>query len=626
MSGPLDFPPPERDLVDQLSAQIASYDGDAEKTSAIIDLAQRLIAEISQDVGPYKELLARVEVILIPQLGHMCGEASIDSKMDELFEIVRTKESLIDEAAFNKEMIKVRVERGIKDPSIKDVSLLDSVKQLYKSGQLKDKSDLHLIKYIIKNISPYDSILQEPTDFIGNLSVETAYETLSLIIKKFPAFFMLNTRLIFEKFSISQSGLLQPILTQKQFVDLFLSQKNGWNSISHLIPIALELSDEGAINAFFETFSSDESTSASFTEAVISKLQSLLTATSMDREIITPSTIHFLAHAFKLIPDKVEVFEHLEKLEILSPEVTYMREFAQLKEKVALEKATQLSGDPIKKDLDEHSGHLWRCISKRLDPTGKGYLYDFEAKYHLDTNGLERRINIKIYPAVEYPSDQLYRLIRPQKDKSDPVITFLNDLGYSFTDHGSSIGMTFPDKAALMAAYIKYKEEHVELDLPQLDIISSPGIATDLDFINLLIAHDGLISDEKEFIHDHTSHIMPLLVRAFLGSSKFNEIKEKTVGMYKAYREKIERSQAELGQYLPIIQTVLGAYVDTMSSRADEGVFSLNNILKDPDWVRYLKIRYSQKVHDESSEPKPPVFNHETIPEIERLVAIVETA
>lgn len=623
MSGPLDFPPFRKDLVDQLSDQIASYDGDAKKTSPIIELTQSLIDTIRRDVGPSKELLARIEVILFPKLGRLYEEDSIDSKMDELFEIVRNKESSIDKATFNKEMIKVRIQRVSEDPSIRDDSLLDSAKELYNSGYLKDKNDLLIIKYIIKNISPYDSILTDSSEFIENLSVETAYETLSFIIEKKAAFFMRNTRLIFEKLSIPQSDLLQPILTQNQFVDLFLSQQNGWNSISHLIPILLELS-EGAISVFFKTFSSDERTSAAFTEAVLNKLQLLITTPPMHREPITPSTMHFLIHAFELIRDKVEVFEHLEKLEILSPEVTHMREFAQLKEKVAVEKALQLSTDPIKKDLDEHSGHLWRCISKRLDPTGKGYLYDFEAKYHPDMGGLERLINIKIYPAVEYTSHELYNLIRLQKDKSDPVVTFLNDLGYSFTDHGSSLRMTFPDKNALMATYIKYKEEHPELDLPQLDIISSPGIATDLDFINLLIAHDGLISDEKEFIHDNTSHIWPLLVRAFLGSSKFNEIKETTVGMYKAYREKIERSQAELGQYLPIIQTVLGAYVDTMSNRADEGVFSLNNILKDPDWVRYLKIRYSQKVHDESSEPKPPVFNRETIPEIERLVAIIE--
>ena len=350
MSGPLGFPPFERDLVDQLSGMLADYDGDAEKTLAVVSLSQKLIAEINRGDEPSKELVARLEVILIPQLGRIYEEASIDANMDQLFDAVRAQERLIDPASFYKETIKVRVERVVNKPSIIDDGLFFLAANLYIDGHLKEKKDLFVIQYLIEQASQHYSerslLFYPPDKFIKNLSCETAYEALAFIIKKFPTFFMLNTRLIFENLITRQSDSSQSILTQKQFVELFLSQPNGWNSVSHLISISLELSKK-AINILFEAFSSDERTLASFTEAVISKLHLLINPSMMDREPITPSAMHFLILAFGLISDKVEVFENLETLQALSYEVTYMSEFVQFKERVAHEKALQLSSDPM---------------------------------------------------------------------------------------------------------------------------------------------------------------------------------------------------------------------------------------------------------------------------------------
>ncbi len=96
--------------------------------------------------------------------------------------------------------------------------------------------------------------------------------------------------------------------------------------------------------------------------------------------------------------------------------------------------------------------------------------------------------------------------------------------------------------------------------------------------------------------------------------------------MYQNYLEKIEKSKATLGEYLPILYKLLGACIDLTSTQDDERVFKLNEILQSEIWLNYLKISYSQKAHDESHEPKPPVFNDATKAEIERLVAIVESA
>ena len=51
---------------------------------------------------------------------------------------------------------------------------------------------------------------------------------------------------------------------------------------------------------------------------------------------------------------------------------------------------------------------------------------------------------------------------------------------------------------------------------PNLDIISSEGIATDVQYIKAYLSHDVLLSSEKEFMHDQFAHVIPTIRLMFV--------------------------------------------------------------------------------------------------------------
>jgi len=159
-------PSPQRDLVEEFSTLIHRNKDTHSEDSAISALAQSLIEAISDPAMPPANLIARIEVMILDKIDVDSDQESLLSKIAELRTVVSLKKDTIDQLTLHKEMIKAKVENYLKYPMVpidKD-SLFNSAKQLYFTGHLKDKNDLFVIHYLIKESSPVNTAI-EPSNF-----------------------------------------------------------------------------------------------------------------------------------------------------------------------------------------------------------------------------------------------------------------------------------------------------------------------------------------------------------------------------------------------------------------------------------------------------------------------------
>ncbi len=386
-------PSPQRDLVEELSILIDKNKDTHTQDTAIYSLAQSLIEAISAPEMPPANLIARVEVMILDKIEVDIDQESILSKISQLRALVSLKKDTIDQVTLHKERIKARVENYLKYPQIpidKD-SLFNSAKQLYFTGHLKDKNDLFVIHYLIQESSPLRTAIEPFNEFIINLSTETAYAALAFLIKIRPKFFELNFFVICEKLLIAYGDSPHPILRNEQIVELFLSQPYGLNDISlltrNLVNNELPMN---VINVVFEAFFNNSKTSGLLKKSVNEQAGFII----VGNKPITPYKMVFLSQAIESIKDKPIAFSRIETLKAIHPEVATIPQFIELEASITAQKAAEIARDAEKKAIDEHTGGLWRCISRKPDPSGVGYLYEFMLKTEFINQGLKRPLVI----------------------------------------------------------------------------------------------------------------------------------------------------------------------------------------------------------------------------------------
>ena len=287
-------------------------------------------------------------------------------------------------------------------------------------------------------------------------------------------------------------------------------------------------------------------------------------------------------------------------------------------------------------ELRKKDSELWRCIGRKKQT--EGYLYTFRFNPESTKVSGYKSTNALIYPAIE-PDIDLFAIHLVAYSQS----SFLVELGYFATDkRGNSDEfsehntITIPDREALLYRYNQLRTlSPTFAHLPELSIISSAGIASDLDFVQGLIDYDGLISEGKEFIHDQIIHIVPLLETAINGSEFYEKVKKAKISWFQSYlkkinfiKEEIKKPQShilkpELSEIfrknLPILETLLGALVDTIGSKIftpelviENFLYRLEGIIVSDLWIRYLEKRYNF----DSSEPEIPKFNQKIIEQL----------
>ncbi len=255
--------------------------------------------------------------------------------------------------------------------------------------------------------------------------------------------------------------------------------------------------------------------------------------------------------------------------------------------------------DYIEEKTAPKNGEIWDCINCELDTYG-GNVYTFQIKPEYDIlrypeqNLAFIEKTLQIYPAVEKCSLQLASYFLDTKEYDDfienfvqrsqikkakqykalyePIIKIrrqLRSLKIIFEVDEFGTYLMLPDEKSLTARWNLLKDKYP--DIKPIHIKSSKGIASDKAFIESYFTHDALLSSGKEFIHDHTVHLIPTL--AFMLTRErceliYSKDKFKLVQLVIQNYRKLEiaiklcESEKDFTQ----LQTALGAFVDELSS------------------------------------------------------------
>lgn len=208
-----------------------------------------------------------------------------------------------------------------------------------------------------------------------------------------------------------------------------------------------------------------------------------------------------------------------------------------------------------KEDIARKHSALWECVKRRHDKYG-GYIYTFRLRDEFDerlspekADAAIREKNKELSPAIERPVDfeieafdfslsedawihKLKSRIDFTNDTEGKMDKFMRNrfrifreiakLGYEVKTDSTGVYFSAPDREALLNRYQKLKETHPTL--PDFDVVSSDGIASDIEYIEALSVCDAILSDGNEFMHDHLAHIIPTLhLLLILEMSQFSE-------------------------------------------------------------------------------------------------------
>lgn len=177
-----------------------------------------------------------------------------------------------------------------------------------------------------------------------------------------------------------------------------------------------------------------------------------------------------------------------------------------------------------KREIAKRSSAFWECVDRAPDEFG-GYIYKFRAKDEYDDlspheNQLARRhaayeMRKKIAPTGEYLASELH-LFNPEYRHA----AVLHELGYASYFQADGVYLYLPDREAVTARWQVLRRQHPEL--PELRILSHPGAAADKTFIEAFFTHDVLLSTEKEFVHDHFSHLIRTVIMMLTSGEEDN--------------------------------------------------------------------------------------------------------
>ncbi len=307
------------------------------------------------------------------------------------------------------------------------------------------------------------------------------------------------------------------------------------------------------------------------------------------------------------------------------------------------------------KEIKEKSGSMWECVDRKPNKLG-GYIYIFQIKpEYNDLTGSDEEKNSGLeagaekmhetFPAFEFlgsqldyldpksnlePSeeereeywDEIRSTIPKEKTKEECRENFrklyrdeaeiLQRLGFQRSCKEGAVYLEIPEPEALRANWESVREGRE--DLPELDIASSEGVASNLEFAMNYVTNTVLVSSQQEFVHDNLLHVIPALKEMIssgkLGAADFHakraafkkiillyfmrftianqEVEENRYGLSKERIDKIKNT-------LPILETHFGAFVDVYpdEDRLKDTVDGFPSILSPANsnvsWMKFMK-------------------------------------
>ncbi len=165
-------------------------------------------------------------------------------------------------------------------------------------------------------------------------------------------------------------------------------------------------------------------------------------------------------------------------------------------------------------------------------------------------------------------------------------------LGYKLEKRNRSVFLFLPTQETILK---RWKQEW-----PRFDILKMKGSATPITFIESYLTHDSILSEDKEYVHDHLIHLVSSLAAFFLYGLNNRIIYQKErARLAKAvainYRLiLLEEKRTPLEPLLIKMKLALSALVDVILSRAHfdhDNDYLLNKhftfIWIDPLWAPY---------------------------------------
>lgn len=258
--------------------------------------------------------------------------------------------------------------------------------------------------------------------------------------------------------------------------------------------------------------------------------------------------------------------------------------------------------------INAKHGALWECIDCVPNEFG-GEIYTFKLKdiynpyspkYSSEAEGPE------LFPAIE-PELTFCNYIFGSKEEANKILETvgkeyiekfgdirlysddLKFLGYNFKTNEDGAVLMLPDREALLS---NWKNLRKVRDLPKLSVLSSEGIADDLSFVKAYIYHDALLSTGKEFVHDHTIHILSTITKILTEKSLYADKQSKMVAEISKNLQKITIAKNQLKQniltiesekldklkqFFPVIEAYLGSFVDTITATSWFADFSISD-------------------------------------------------
>ncbi len=257
-----------------------------------------------------------------------------------------------------------------------------------------------------------------------------------------------------------------------------------------------------------------------------------------------------------------------------------------------------------KGEIERKSGHMWECVGRRNG------IYQFHMKPEYESDEAYIRKAQEIAPAVEtngkyaremFDTSEVDEPLREAYQKSGLALLsevgfrhktavmslVYEELGYGAAADDSGTLMWLPNTKELEGRWAKLQEKNPKL--ADLRVLAAAGIATDEAFVLGHVTHNVLLSEDKEFIHDHTVHIVAQieLLASLAGKGiKFEQYKHSIAqGVFSLYKkilsmehnlEGLDLSFRLSAKELAMIKRSMGAIIDLFSSQtrvADPSMF-----------------------------------------------------
>ena len=194
------------------------------------------------------------------------------------------------------------------------------------------------------------------------------------------------------------------------------------------------------------------------------------------------------------------------------------------------------------------------------------------------------------------------------------VRPLLNQLGFNcFYNREKQLILELPTQEALNNRWCRLQQARPDLELPNIRIVSSEGVASDRSFIEAYRDATVLISNDEEAFHDLSTHVLRTLsliiqTQTMKRDYSYQEIKEKMVSFINDSLKTIDVANETIDERDPLrnalnlMEPALAIIIDYITTSHDSNY--LNDFLthqfselfreitiKIPLWIEYLSRR-----------------------------------